>query len=109
MDVAVVEVAAYLGCEDRLRAPPRQGRADQLLAVTVAVYVGRVEEIAAVVERGADGAERLGVVGGAVRVAVLVAAHGPAAEPDFADGETCAPEDAQVHWRRSRSSSVVAT
>ena len=110
MDVAVVEVAAHLGRDEDLVADVVQRRAEQRFGVPVAVHVRGVEEVAAELERPADGARRFGVVGSAVRVAERVAADRPGSEADLADRESGAAEGAAVHASSSPAScSGVAT
>src|SRR6266705_32676 len=104
MDVAVVEVAADLGCDEDLVADVVQRRAEQRFGVPVAVRVRGVEEVAVELERPPDGARRFGVVGSAVRVAKRVAADRPGSEPDLADRESGAAKGAPVHASSSPAS-----
>src|SRR2546425_741931 len=60
-------------------------------------------------ERAAHRAPRFGVVGGAVGVADVVAADRPGAEPDLADRETGAPQQALLHRSSSASAAGAAT
>ena len=96
-DAAVVEVAAHFRRQDDGVAAALERLAEDLLAATPAVDVGRVEEVHPEIDGPLDGCDRLPVVGGSVRVPVRVPTNGPCAESDLRDSEARPTEDACVH------------
>ena len=86
---------AELRRQHDLVAAVADGAADQLLVRERAVHVGRVEKVAAEVERAMDRGDRLRVIVGAVELR-----HPHAAEADGGDGERLA-ERAFLQLRRS--------
>src|SRR6185437_1221009 len=109
VNAAVVEVAAHLRRDDDFRALAGEGRAEDFFAMPVTVHVGGVEEGASQIERSSDRPLRLRVIGGAVGIAVRVAADGPGSESDLRNGEPGAAQDALVHATSSARAALVAT
>src|SRR5712691_7767354 len=105
----VVEIAADLGRDEHVLADPRERPAQEFLRMTVPIHVRRIEEVATQLVGALDGAQRLGVVGGTVRVAESVAADAPTAEANGADREAGAAQHPTSHRNKSPSASRVVT
>ena len=100
-DAPVVEVSADLRRDAHLFAAALEGLSEDLLAVSPAVHVRRVEEGAPELDRPAHGGDGGRVVGRTVRVPAVVPADRPCAEANLGDLQTCASERPVPHPSRT--------